>query len=85
MTRTSSVDYEQLCSLDMLGLEDRADRNQQCVHEEFREQLRQNTEGWYEMGWLQKHMGTNPYQTKGKEVLEDLKTWARNFKESWIS
>ena len=51
MTRTSSVDYEQLCSLDMLGLEDRADRNQQCVHEEFKEQLRQNTEGWYEMGF----------------------------------
>lgn len=45
MTRTFLADYKQLCSLDMLSLEDRGDRNQQCVHEEFKEQLRQNAEG----------------------------------------
>ena len=50
-----SADYEQLCSLDVLGLEDRADRNQQCVFEEFKEQLRQSAKGWYKTGFLWKH------------------------------
>ena len=55
LTRTSSADNEQLCSLDALGLEDKADRNQQSVYEEFKEQLRQSAEGWYETGWQWKH------------------------------
>ena len=55
MTRTYSADYEQLCSLDVLGLEDRADRNHLCVHEEFKEQLRESAEDWYKTGFLWKH------------------------------
>ena len=31
LVRTSSADYEQLCSLDVLGLKDKAERNQQCI------------------------------------------------------
>ena len=56
MTRTSSADYEQLCSLDTLGLKDRPDRNQQSVHEEFTEQQRQSAGGCYELGLLPKHV-----------------------------
>ena len=39
LTRTSSVEYQQLCSLDVLGLQDRPEGDQQCVYEEFKEHL----------------------------------------------
>ena len=55
LTRTSSTDYEQLCSLDVLGLQDRPDGDQQSVYEDFKEQLRRSDEGWYETGLLWKH------------------------------
>lgn len=45
----------QLCSLDVLGLEGRADRNQQYVYEEFKELQRQRVKGWYKAGLLWKH------------------------------
>ena len=51
---TSSSDYEQLCSLDVLGLEDRPTGDQQVVYSEFQEQLVRHPEGWYETGLLWK-------------------------------
>ena len=44
LTRTSSVEYQQLCSLDMLGLQDRPEGDQQCEYEEFKEQLKRSDE-----------------------------------------
>ena len=38
LTQTSSCDYEQLCRLDVLGLEDRPSGDQTSVYEEFKEQ-----------------------------------------------
>ena len=35
LTRTSSTDYEQLCNLDVLGLQDRPDGDQQSVYDDF--------------------------------------------------
>ena len=55
LTRTSSTDYEQLCSLDVLGLQDRPDGDQQSVYDDFKEQLRRSDKGWYETGLLWKH------------------------------
>ena len=55
LTRTSSTDYDQLCSLDVLGLEDRSKGDQQTVCDDFKEQLRRSDEGWYETGLLWKH------------------------------
>ena len=55
LTRTSSADYQQLCRLDVLGLQDRADGDQQCAYEDFKEQLTRSKEGWYETGLLWKH------------------------------
>ena len=55
LTRTSSTDYEQLCSLDVLGLQDRPDGDQQSVYKDFKEQLRRSDQGWYETGLLWKH------------------------------
>ena len=80
LTRTSSVEYQQLCNLDVLGLQDRPEGDQQCVYEEFKEQLRQSDEGWYETGllWKNRH---EPLQSNEHGSLRRLE----NFKESLIS
>lgn len=38
LSRTSSSDYAQLCSLDVLSLQDRPDGDQQLVYNDFKEQ-----------------------------------------------
>ena len=57
LTQTSHTDYEQLCRLDVLGLEDSAEDDQQAVYEEFKEQLQRSPEGWYEtaLPWKGNH------------------------------
>ena len=52
LTRSSSTDYEQLCSLDVLGLENKPAGDQQAVYNEFQEQLVRLPEVWYETGLL---------------------------------
>ena len=54
LTKSSTADYEQLCSLDVLGLEDRPETDQESVYGEFIEQLHRSEEGWYESGLLWK-------------------------------
>ena len=44
---TVMYDYEHLCRLDVLGLEDRPPGDQDTVHAEFKEQLKRSKEGWY--------------------------------------
>ena len=57
LTQTSHVDYERLCRLDLLGLEDSSEHDQNLVHEEFKEQMQRSPEGWYETGlpWRSNH------------------------------
>ena len=57
LTQTSSGDYEQLCRLDVLGLEDQPTGDQAAIYEEFKEQLIRSDEGWYETGlsWKPRH------------------------------
>lgn len=47
-TQTSSMNYEKLCRLDVLGLEDSLNDDQGEVQKEFHEQLQRSPEGWYE-------------------------------------
>ena len=54
LTRSSPSDYEQLCSLDVLGVEHRPAGDQQVVYSKFQEQLVQHPEWWYETGLLRK-------------------------------
>ena len=58
LTQVHSDDYEQLCRLDVLGLHDNATGDQQNVYSEFKEQLSQSKEGWYETSLLWK--GNHP-------------------------
>ena len=37
LTQTSQSDYEALCRLDVLGLEDRSKHDQSTVYDEFKE------------------------------------------------
>lgn len=50
LTQTSHVDYEELCRLDVMGLQDVPEHDQRAVYAEFREQLVRHPEGWYETG-----------------------------------
>lgn len=43
--QTSQGDYENLCKLDVLGLQDRPEHDQYAVHAEFCEQLVLHPEG----------------------------------------
>ena len=57
LTQTAAADYEQLCKLDVLGIQDTAIGDQADVYEEFKEQLTRSAEGWYETGlpWKGNH------------------------------
>ena len=50
LTQTSTVDYENLCNLDVLVLKDSPAGDQQSVYEEFKEQLIRRPDGSYETG-----------------------------------
>ena len=52
LTRTTGADYQELCNLDVLGLEDRPDGDQHVVYEEFAEQLTRNKDDRYETSLL---------------------------------
>ena len=57
LTQTNHCDYEQLCRLDVPGLADSAEGDQNVVYQEFKEQLTRSEEGWYETGlpWKASH------------------------------
>jgi len=50
--KSPMADYEQLCSLDILGLEDRPETYEGNMYGEFIEQLHRSEEGWYKSGLL---------------------------------
>ena len=50
LSRTSIDDYEKLCNLDVLGVQDIPKTHEDIVHTNYIQQLRQSGEGWYETG-----------------------------------
>ena len=52
--KLSLLDYEKLCSIDVLGLETSEGISDSSVYSEFREQLKQIEHGYYETGLLRK-------------------------------
>ena len=57
LTQASSVDFEQLCRLDVFGLADSSINDQDVVYSEFKEQLIRHPDGHYETGlpWKGSH------------------------------
>ena len=45
-----TVEYQELCRMDVLGLADTPVGDQEAVYGEFKEKLSRNPEGWYESG-----------------------------------
>ena len=59
LSRTSIDDYEKLCNLDVLGVQDVQESDEDIVHNNFKQQLRQSTEGWYKIKLLWKNNKEN--------------------------
>ena len=74
LTQSALTDYEQLCILDVLGLADTHENDQQAVYVEFKEQPERNPEGWYETGlpWKGGHPTLPTNEAGSKRRLEQL-------------
>ena len=74
LTKSANTDYEQLCALDVLGLADSNENDQQTVYQEFKEQLRRNDAGWYEakLPWKGNHPPLPTNETGSKRRLDHL-------------
>ena len=78
-SKTSVHDYENLCSLDVLGVKEEHVRRDEVVYDEFKKQLSQCPEGWFETNlfWKEKHppLETNKFGSLGRpnSLLNNLK------------
>ena len=81
LTQTSSADYEKLCRLDILGIEDSPTGDQGEVYKEFQEQLQRNSEKWYEttLLWKGNH---SPLPNKKSGSLRRLDNIAKRLERS---
>ena len=81
--QTSSIDYEQLCRLDVLGLEDSPTGDQGVVYKEFQEQLQRSPEGWYKttLPWKGNHP---PLPNNKCGSLRRLDSLARKLEKSGL-
>ena len=81
LTQTSIGDYEELCRMDVLGLEDAPTGDQQVVHQKFLEQLKRSPEGWYETALPWKG-GHPPLPNNKNGSLKRLATLVQRLKRS---
>ena len=74
MTQTSQSDYENLCRLDVLGLADSPENDQEIVYQDFKEQLRRSSAGWYEtnLPWKANHPQLPTNEQGSRRRLEQL-------------
>ena len=74
LTQSALTDYEQLCALDVLGLADTHEDDQQAVYEELKEQLERNPAGWYEtkLPWKGNHPTLPTNEAGSKRWLDQL-------------
>lgn len=76
LTQTSSFDYENLCRLDVLDLEDSTTGDQASVYGEFKEQLKRSPDGWYEVNlpWKGNHPSLPSNEKRSLKRLKALTT-----------
>ena len=79
LTRSYQLDYEQLCRLDVLGIEDKPEGDQNMVYDEFKEQLQQGEDGRYQTGLMWKPNHPKLYDNKSGSIgrLKNLVTKLR--------
>jgi len=77
----TSTSYEELCCMDVQGLEDNPNGHQSVVYEEFIEQLSHSPEGWY---WPSLERGSSPITLQQVGKLESTqKTSPSPLKQQW--
>ena len=74
LMQSTSTDYEQLCALDVLGLADAPENDQETVYQQFKEQLERNEAGWYEtrLPWKGNHPPLPTNEAGSRRRLEQL-------------
>ena len=74
LTQSSQADYHQLCAMDVLGLADTHENDQQVVYDEFKEQLERHPTGWYatKLPWRANHPPLATNEMGSKRRLEQL-------------
>lgn len=80
LTQTSSVEYEKLRRMDVLGLADMPVEDQEAVYEKCKEQLSRNPEGWYESGlpWKSNLFPNGTNEINSQRRLQTLVSKLRN-------
>ncbi len=82
LAQTAQSDYEELCRMDVLGLQDTPVGDQKVVHEEFLEQLRRDPEeSWCESGLPWKR-GHPPLPSNEANSLKRLGNLVQRLKKS---
>ena len=71
LTQTTQTDYENLCRLDVLGLADTMENDQNVVYDDLKEQLTRDPAGWYEtkLPWKANHPHLPTNETGSKRRL----------------
>ena len=74
LTQSTSVDFEQLSRLDILGLADSSANDQDVVYSEFKEQLIHHPDGCYETGlpWKGNHLPLPTNKSGSLKRLQQL-------------
>ena len=74
LTQVHRDDNEQLCRVDVLGLQNNATGDKQNVYSEFKEHLSRSEEGWYETGlpWKGNHPSFPSNKTGSLRRLDSL-------------
>ena len=81
LTQTSIGDYEELCRMDVLGLQGTPIGDQDVVHQEFLEPLKCRPEGWYETALPWKG-GHPPLPNNNTGSLKRLASLVRRLKRN---
>ena len=87
LTRNSLCDHDQLCRLDVLGIEDSPTGDQMYVHQEFQDQLKRKADGSYETSLLWKrghpplHNDKNGSLSRLNNLIRKLQKQPKEFEQ----
>ena len=81
LTQATSVDFEELCRLDVLGLADSSANDQDAVYSEFKEQLIRHPDGFYQTGLPWKG-GHPPLPTNKSGSLKRLQQFLKKLERT---
>ena len=87
LTKNPTTDHDQLCRLDVLGIEDQPSKDQKFVYKEYKDQLQTHPERFYETSliWKASHQtldkNNNGSLIRLKSSLGKLKKYPEKFEQ----